>query len=160
VSLERALELPASGTGLYVELGIECVEAEELAVRPMTGWRTRARVAGDAEAVPTLARRRLPLGDASRAGIDPPGEPVIEGTDGSVRVIDDQGERTRFLRNARERELRRDVLPVTCVTRGTSSPSAKALVAISSPAMACYTAPRALSMSSTPSTSRTPPKVA
>jgi hypothetical protein len=160
VPLERPLELPAGGTRLEVELGIQCVEAEEVTVGAVTAWRTRARVAGNTEAVPTLARRSLAFADAARGGIDAPGEPVIDGTGGGVRVIHDQGERTRSLRNTREQSCGETFSPSHVWRRGMSSPSPKALVAISSPAIACYTAERALSRSSTPSTSRTPPKVA
>jgi hypothetical protein len=39
VSLERALELPAPGTRLKLELDVERMQTEEVAVGSVTGWR-------------------------------------------------------------------------------------------------------------------------
>src|SRR5215211_1247391 len=90
VPLERALHRVAVRPGLEVGPGIERVQAEEVAVPAVR--RARAGVADRAEAVLALARWRLALAEAGGIRSYAPGEPVCEGADRRVRVVDDQGE--------------------------------------------------------------------
>src|ERR671931_2293518 len=77
--------------------------------------RARTAVPRRAEVVLPLAWRRLALAQPTCSGIEAPGEPVREDTDGGVRVVDDQGQRSRPLGHVRPAKRRRDVLALAAV---------------------------------------------
>jgi hypothetical protein len=100
VAVERPVELVTVRPRLEVELGVERVEAEEVAVAAVR--RAGAGVASRSEAVAPFARRGLALIEAVGARIDAPREPMGEGAHRGVRVIHDEGQEARSRRRARE----------------------------------------------------------
>src|SRR5206468_3878361 len=84
VSLDRPLQLGLARAGAKLELRVECVQAEDVAV-PSVAWRRAGpAVAGHAEVVSPLARHRLALTKPVCARIESPGDPVREDAARSV----------------------------------------------------------------------------
>jgi hypothetical protein len=78
VPLDRLLELGLRSAGAKVEVRVERVQAEDVTVAPVARRRAGAAVAGRAEVVLALARRRLALTQPARSRIESPGGPVRE----------------------------------------------------------------------------------
>jgi hypothetical protein len=128
VALERAVDRLAVGSVGRVELPVERVQAEDVAVGTVAGRRGGALVAVGAESVPSLVRSRLALAEPVRAGIDPPGEPVREGAARRVGVVDDECECACPFRRVRPDERRRDVVAPQVCRSGIASPDSKAVL--------------------------------
>src|SRR5205823_11076878 len=110
VPLDRLLQLALRSAGAKLELHVEGVQAEDVAVAPVTRRRAGAAVAGRAEIVLALTRRRLALTQPACSRIEPPGEPVREGAARGVRVVDNERQRARPLGQVRPAKRRRDIL--------------------------------------------------
>jgi hypothetical protein len=134
VVVEHAVELVTVRARLEVELSVESVESEEVAVA--AARRAGPGVASRAEPVAALARRGLALPETPGAGIDAPHEPVREGADRGVRVIDDERQE-RVPCGAPEKDSGGERFSPSQVCRiGIVPPVSKASLVISSPATA------------------------
>ena len=114
---ERVFQVPAAGASSKVGLARHRVEAEEVPVLAVPARRTRPPVAGLAETVATLPRRALTLHKPAIARGDPPRNPMREGADRGIRVIDYQSQRDRILWHPRPLKRRRAVPAPARVTR-------------------------------------------
>jgi len=95
VAREGPPELQRARAPPKVELGIEGVQPEEVPVASVAAPRAGAAAADDSEVVSPFHRRAFTFGAPARARVDSPGEPVREGPDGRIPIVDDQGERAR-----------------------------------------------------------------
>src|SRR6266480_231574 len=118
VPLDRLLELGLRSAGAKLELRVERVQAEDVAVAPVARRRAGAAVAGRAEVVLALARRRLALAQPACSRIESPGGPVREDAARGIRVVDNERQRPRPLGHVRPAKRRRDILTLAAVAAG------------------------------------------
>jgi hypothetical protein len=112
---DRPLQLSLVRTSARVNGGVEGVEAEDVAVTSMAGWRARPAVAARAEVVPPLHWRGLAFAEPAGTRVESPRDPVRENAPRRVRIVHDQRQRTRFLGNVLPGQRRREILAVARV---------------------------------------------
>jgi len=118
VASERPLELAPHSAKANLELGVERVQAKEVAVRAVPARRARAAPAARPEIVPPLGAGRLTLPQRARRRVDVPGQPVRKRPDGRVGVVDDERQRARPRRRVAPGQRGRDVLALARVATG------------------------------------------
>src|SRR5206468_828871 len=106
VPLDRLLEFGLRSAGAKVELRVQGVQAEDVAVAPVARRRAGAAVAGRAEVVLALARHRLALTQPACSRIESPGGPVREDAARGIRVVDNERQRPRPLGHVRPAKRR------------------------------------------------------
>src|SRR5438093_2626282 len=113
---DRVLQVGLSGARAEVKLAVERVQAEDVAMAPVSRWGARATVAARSEVISSLPGRRLSLSQSARAWGEAPGDPVREDAARRVRIVDEQRERSRLVWGVRPAKRRREVLTVAGVS--------------------------------------------
>ena len=107
------VEFGAARTGFQFQFSVEREDFEKIAMRPR--GRTGAAVIPFPEIICALdcGSGRAILGDSCRFWIDVPDDPVRKQTARRIRIIDNQDQRFRFIRDATDLQFRTDVRSVT-----------------------------------------------
>ena len=107
------IEFGAARTGFQFQFSVEREDFEKIAMRPR--GRTGAAVIPFIKIICALNSDsgRTVLGDSCRFRIDVPDDPVRKQTARRIRIIDNQDQRFRFIRDATDLQFRTDVRSVT-----------------------------------------------
>ena len=135
------IEFGAAHTRLQIQFGIEREDFEKITMR--SGGRTGAAVIAFAKIVRALDRASgcTVLADSCRFRIDVPGDPMRKQTARRIRIIDNQDQRFRFIRDATDLQFRTDVRSVTGEFRGNIAASLKGGAGVKSRARQNSSAP-------------------
>src|SRR5438067_4022954 len=119
------VEFGAAGTGFQFQFNVERDDFEKIAMR--SGGRTWSAVIAFTKIICALdsGSGRTVLGHSSRSSNDVPDEPVRKQTARRIRIIDNQDQRFRFIRDATDLQFRADVRSVTGEFRGNIAASLK-----------------------------------
>src|SRR4029077_10317943 len=119
------IEFGAARTGFQFQLSVEREDFEKIAMRSRR--RTGAAVIAFPEIIGALdsGSGRTVLGDSCRFWIDVPDDPVRKQSARRIRIINNQDQRFRFIRDATDLEFRTDVRSVTGEFRGNIAASLK-----------------------------------
>src|SRR5437762_4878517 len=119
------VEFGAAGTGFQFQFNVERDDFEKIAMR--SGGRTWSAVIAFTKIICALdsGSGRTVLGDSCRFWIDVPDDPVRKQTARRIRIIDNQDQRFRFIRDATDLQFRTDVRSVTSEFRGNIAASLK-----------------------------------
>jgi hypothetical protein len=121
------IEFGAARTGFQFQFGVECEDFEKIAMR--SGGRTGAAVIAFTKIICALdpAGGHTVLGDLSRFRIDVPDDPMRKQTARRIRIIDNQDQRFRLIRDATDLQFRTYVRSVTGELRGNIASGLKRL---------------------------------
>jgi len=119
------VEFGAARIGFQFQFSVEREDFEKIAMRPR--GRTGSAVIAFTEIICALdpGSGRTVLGDSCRFWIDVPDDPVRKQTARRIRIIDNQDQRFRFIRDATDLQCRTDVRSVTGEFRGNIAASLK-----------------------------------
>src|SRR2546430_1836369 len=119
------VEFGAAGTGFQFQFNVERDDFEKIAMR--SGGRTWSAVIAFTKIICALdsGSGRTVLGHSCRFWIDVPDDPVRKQTARRIRIIDNQDQRFRFIRDATDLQFRTDVRSVTGEFRGNIAASLK-----------------------------------
>jgi len=106
------VEFGAARTGFQFQFSVEREDFEKIAMRPR--GRTGATVIAFTKIICALdpGSGRTVLGDSCRFRIDVPDDPMRKQTARRIRIIDNQDQRFRFIRDATDLQFRTDVCSV------------------------------------------------
>src|SRR5438477_4563240 len=107
------VEFGAAGTGFQFQFNVERDDFEKIAMR--SGGRTWSAVIAFTKIICALdsGSGRTVLGHSCRFWIDVPDDPVRKQTARRIRIIDNQDQRFRFIRDAADLQFRTDARSVT-----------------------------------------------
>ena len=119
------VEFGAARTGFQFQFSVEREDFEKIAMR--SGGRTGTAVIAFTKIIDALdsGSGRTVLGHSCHFRIDVPDEPVRKQTARRIRIIDNQDQRFRFIRDATDLQFRTDVRSVTGEFRGNIAASLK-----------------------------------
>jgi hypothetical protein len=125
MTAHRGIEFGAARTGFQFQFSVEREDFEEIAMR--SGRRTGAAVIAFTKIIGALdpGTGRTGLGDSCRFWIDVPDDPVRKQTARGIRIIDNQDQRFRFIREATNLQFRTYIRSVTGEFRGNIAASLK-----------------------------------
>jgi len=125
MTAHRGIEFGAARTGFQFQFSVEREDFEKIAMR--SGGRTGAAVIAFTKIIGALAPGdgRVVLSDSCRFRIDVPDDPVRKQTARRIRIIDNQDQRFRFIREATDLQFGTDVRSVTGEFRGNIAASLK-----------------------------------
>jgi hypothetical protein len=118
MTAHSGIEFGAARTGFQLQFSVEREDFEKIAMR--SGGRTWSAVIAFTKIICALdpGRGRAALGDSCCFRIDVPDDPVRKQTARRIRIIDNQDQRFRFIRDATDLEFRTDVRSGTGEFRG------------------------------------------
>src|SRR5437660_12069742 len=119
------VEFGAARTGFQFQFNVERDDFEKIAMR--SGGRTWSAVIAFTKIICALdsGSGGTVLGHSCRFWIDVPDDPVRKQTARRIRIIDNQDQRFRFIRDATDLQFRTDVRSVTGEFRGNIAASLK-----------------------------------